>query len=169
MVSIQKATNSLFQCNVLRRSQGSAHLLQYILPHLSASAEFVSFDIPGPSRNSNIPFPTFWAVRVYSTSHQAIGAAEHWTPITTAPTSAPVSLHFITKNEDTGDWPVSATVSYSRQSPLLSVYLAYPLETLGSVLGLRQLIVSVMSLAGTGSTQLQLHYCHRLNTVTVLQ
>ena len=95
-------------------TERSAHLAQYILPHLSALAGFVSFEIPGPSRNSNIPLTPLWAVRVYSTSHQAIGATEHRTSITTAPTSAPVSLHFITKNEDTGDRPVSATVSYSR-------------------------------------------------------
>jgi hypothetical protein len=120
MVSIQKAIHSLFRCcNVLGLSQNATHIfhnIYYLASQLLQDSFHSIFRVHKEIQIS--PFPPLWAVRVYSASHQAIGATEHRTPITIAPTSAPVSLHFITQNVDTGDWPVSATVSYSRQSPL---------------------------------------------------
>jgi hypothetical protein len=128
MVSMQKATHSLFRCNVLGLSQNAPHIfhsIYYLASQLLQDSFHSIFRVHQEIQIS--PFPPLWAVRVYSTSHQAIVVTEHRTSITTAPTSAPVSLHFITTNDDTADWPVSATVS--RQSPLQSVYLAYSLGT----------------------------------------
>lgn len=160
-VSIRKATHSLFRCNLLVLSQKcSAHISQYILPRLSAFAGFVSFDISGPSRNSKYPLPAplgcscLFDLTPSNRRYRTPNTNHNCTHISTG-------LYILSpkmKTLETGQYRTQSR-SHSSQFPLQSVYLAYSLVTFRFSSWIRQLIVSVTSFAGAGSsTRLQLHH-----------
>ena len=165
MVSIQKATNSLFRCNVLRLSQTAPlifHNIYYLASQLSQDSFHPIFRVHQEIQTSpSHPSGMFVSIRLH-TKQSVLQNIEHQSQLRSHQHR---SLHILSpkmKTLETGQYQPQSR-NYRRCISHIHSKLS------GPVLGLRQLIVSVMSLAGTGSTQLQLHYCHSLKTVTFLQ